>query len=199
MSCPCSGDNHGCGNYIDLFVYNLWENNAQMAGQSLAFVSGWTFSPTNLGRLNNLIDTDFYLRCLTGSGSAIPTGFEIVPCLDESQQAIYSYLYEVDFYRSQVKWTLSGIGGAASTSAWTNIKEWNRSISRGSRAETARVFKDLLKDAEENLKYNVMMYLKFGAIPGLIQGTDTEVGYYGGYGYGYGNYGGYSPRNFPNP
>lgn len=200
--CPCSGESP-CGNWISNMVYNIWESTDQMAGNSVAFVSGWVFAPQNLGKLNNLIDGDYELICLTGSGAAI-TGFSIEPCMEEGVQGIYSKLREYEFYLQQARWSMSGVGGSSASSAWTNIKEWNRSISQVNRIDVTRQFRELAKEAREDLEWQVKMYLKYGAVPASVDGSDTVPGYYGGaYGAGgYGGYGGgypygYNPRNWP--
>ncbi len=199
MSCVCSGDNNNCGNWLDNLIYQNWEDISQTAGQSLAYTSGYFLAASNLGKLNNSLDTDYMVHCLTGVSGNI-TGYTICPTMCPEVQGIYSYLYQWDFYNTQQKWALSGIGGGGATSTVTNIKEWNRSISfGGTKVEVARIFKDLSLQAKNDYIDAVKYFLKFGAVPGLVVGTDDQAGWYNGYGLGYGNYGGYSPRNFPQP
>lgn len=198
MSCACTGDNNGCGPWLPLFVSGVWENTDQMAGASIGFTSGWVLAPQNLGKLNNLIDTDFQLVCETGISGVI-TGYDIAPCMGEGEQGIYSKLREYEFYLQQARWSMSGIGGSSASSAWTTIKEWNRSISQVNRTSVTKEFRELAREAKEDLEWQVKMWLKYHAIPASVDGSDTIPGYYngnagvyGGVGWGYNN-----PRNWP--
>lgn len=196
--CLCDSGN-ACGDWLPRFVSGVWENTDQMAGASVGFTSGWLLAPSNLGKLNNLIDTDFYLKCNTGESGVI-LSYDIEPCMNEGEQGIYSKLREYEFYLQQARWSMSGVGGSSASSAWTNIKEWNRSITQVNRITVTKEFRELAKEAREDLEWQVKMYLKFGAVPASVNGSDTEIGYYGGaYGadYGGGYPYGYNPRNFP--
>lgn len=196
--CPCSGQASPCGDWLSNFVSGVWENTDQMAGASIGFTSGWVLAPQNLGKLNNLIDSDFQLICQTGV-SGIITGYFISPCMDEGEQGIYSKLREYEFYLQQARWSMSGIGGSSASSAWLSIKEWNRSITQVNRTQVTSQFRELAKEAKEDLQYQVRMYLKYHAVPDSVDGSDTIAGAYFGNGGGYyGGYG-YNPRNWPNP
>lgn len=202
--CPCSGISP-CGDWLSNFISGVNESIDSTAGYSLSYSSGWVLAPQNLGKLNNLIDTDFELICLTGSGSFV-TGYQISPCMDQAEQGIYAKLREYEFYNTQSRWAMSGVGGLSANS-FTNIKEWNRSISVTPRVEIVKQFRELAREAKEDLQYLVKYYLKYHAIPASVDGSDTLIGYYGGaYGaYGAGGYGGYggdypygyNPRNWP--
>lgn len=190
MSCACSGIDPNCGNWLTNFISGVWEATDAIAGYSMSCTSGWVLSSANLGKINNLIDTSFSVICLTGISGVI-TGYNIEPCMGEGEQAIYSKLKEYEFYNQQAKWAMSGIGGS-SASTWTNIKEWNRSISRSSKIDIVRQFRELAKDAKEDLQYQVKLYLKYGAIPVSVHGDDDIPG-----GYFDGGYENYNPRNGP--
>jgi hypothetical protein len=191
--CACSGDNsNNCGNWLDLMVYENWNEIGQTAGQSLAWTSGYFLAPMNLGKINNSLDTDFESVCVTGvSGQIIAR--EICPRMEPQVQGIYSYLYQWDFYNTQAKWAISGVGGGGGITVHS-IKEWNRTVTMGgTRVEIARLFRDLAKQAKEDYIDAVKFYLKYGAVPSAVNGSDTLWGgYYGGAGsWGYQN-----PRNW---
>jgi len=193
-NCLCDSGN-ACGAWLPRFVSGVWESTDQMAGASIGFTSGWVIAPQNIGKLNNLIDTDFTLVCTTGVSGVI-LSYDIEPCMGEGEQGIYGKLREYEFYLQQARWSMSGVGGSSASSAWTNIKEWNRSITQVSRIHVTQQFRELAKEAREDLEWQVRYWLKYHATPASVNGDDTVAGWNN---FGYGNYeGGYNARNYYN-
>ena len=107
---------------------------------------------SNLGKLNNTLNT-----CFSGVGG------EIQPELDTQVGSIYSSLYKQLFYQQQVQSNL-GAGGVQ----WTELREGDSTIRRASPTETAKVYKDLLKEITNSARIEINLYKKNAAFPRTI-------------------------------
>ena len=88
-----------------------------------------------LGKLNNSISSSYII--VTG---------DISPVLGLNEQAIYSQLYISEYYTRKINSILGG-----TEIAWTTIKDGDSTVTRSSQTETAKVFKDLKKQSDEQL------------------------------------------------
>ncbi len=119
-------------------LYRELEEPDDVSIPSIAF---WLVS--NIGRLNNLIGTDFTIE------SSV-----IVPDLHENQKAIYKTLYFIHYYKRQVNSNL----GAAGYSAIAEVKEGNRTVRRTNKTEIAKNYRSMVADYNDELMQQLMAY-----------------------------------------
>jgi hypothetical protein len=115
-------------------------------------LSGWL--DANVGQLNNLVYTSF------GSGSSF--------LLEE--ESILTQLYLKDYYtrQSRVVLSLSTTGSVD----WTRLTEGDTTIVRTNRTDVARTYRNLAKDASEEIKELVYSYNSYQAMPRQVAGFD---------------------------
>lgn len=159
----------GC-NWFNSFVSGVWEDLGERLDYSQAYLSGWFLDTANIGLVNTQIDTCFHLTGYTGI-SGVLTGICIAPCMHSQEQAIFKSNFDVFFYVREGRLALSGAYSAVGS--WVNLKEGDSSITRINRADLARTYNLMAKDARQALKDLVKLYLKNGAKPQSVNGNDT--------------------------
>jgi len=115
-------------------------------------ISGWLEG--NLGQFNNLCYTSF------GTGSEFK--------LEES--SILSQLYLADYYTKQARCVLNQ--SATGSTDWTRLSEGDTTIVRTNKVDLSRVYRNLAKDASEEIKELVYSYNSFQAQPVQTAGFD---------------------------
>lgn len=108
---------------------------------SIPSISFWLTS--NIGKLNNIIDTDYVIE-----------GGEIVPELGEEEKSIFKLMYEIHYYTRQVNKNL----GAAAYTSILEVKEGNRSVRRANKTEVAKSYRGLIADLNDDLEAQVLNY-----------------------------------------
>jgi hypothetical protein len=86
-------------------------------------------------------------------------------------------IFDCDYFKNQSK----NLARSATTigSDWTDLREGDSSIKKINKNEISKNFRGLAQDCQAELKKNVQMYLKYGAIPQQVAGDDTEgMSYY---------------------
>ena len=106
-----------------------------------------------LGKLNNSINTTY----LTASG-------DISPELGVNEQNIYSLMYISEYYTKKIM----AIAGGTDIS-WTSIQDGDSRITRSSQTETAKMFKDLKRLADEELIRLTNNYRVNASTPSTVQ------------------------------
>jgi hypothetical protein len=157
-------------------IYETWRDIGEPDNYSPAFLTDWFLSNSNLGKLNNLIDTCFSGQAfLDGSGN-FQSG-AIVPELNGEQAAIYKQLFEHEFYNKALKQATNGIAGiGGGGDDWVTLREGDSSITRLNRNESVKALRTLARDSREDLEMMVMNYLKFNTHAEQVVGNDDLEG-----------------------
>ena len=115
-------------------------------------ISGWLGA--NVGQFNNLTYQSF------GTGDDF--------LLEEEN--ILTQLYLKDYYNKQARSVL--VGGATGSLDWTRLTEGDTTIVRSNKIDIARGYRNLSKDATEQLKDLVYSYNSYQAMPRQTAGID---------------------------
>lgn len=112
----------------------------------LSRVSGWL--QNNIGTLNTLIYTSF-------SGEN--------PGFDDEEDAIFSQLYLVGYYRKKIQDVLRGIDEAAIS--FLTLKEGDTTIQQVNKNEVAKTYRGIYSDTKNLLDELVDRYTRYEAYP----------------------------------
>lgn len=161
---------------ISNFINGVYEGLGSPPDYSQDRIASWFLDNANIGKLNNLIGTDFSSVAYTNDCGNI-TGYAIEPNMRNDQMSIYKQLFEVDYYASQA----GNFARSAATkgSDWINLREADSSVTRVNPHEVAKTFRGFYNDSYQLLKDSVKRYLKYNSIPDQVVGDDTQgVSYY---------------------
>jgi Holliday junction resolvasome RuvABC endonuclease subunit len=156
-------------NYLDNFVNSIYGQIGEPTAYSLSRVSGWVLDNSNLGKLNNLIGTNYISEYITGVTGV--TGYAITPQPGNNELAIYSLVFEYNYYSQLARDTAISAGTAAGD--WTSLAEGDSRISRVNKNEVSKTLRGIASDTKQNLDKSVKMYLKYEATPNQVVGDDT--------------------------
>ncbi len=134
-------------------------------------ISGWLES--NIGQFNNLCYTNF------DSGFS---GFH------SEEENILSQLYLHDYYKREARRVLNM--SVTGSTDWTRLSEGDTTIVRTNKVDLSRVYRNLAKDAAEEIKELVYAYNSYQAQP--LQTAGFDGGFVSGSG-GYYRYPYYPP------
>jgi hypothetical protein len=135
MSCSCP--------YITDLASSIHKNIGEPSAVSVSFIAGKLTSNAFLGQLNTLL-----YKCHTVVSGCID------PALDVDEQAIYTTLYEADYYKKQI----SSYIGAAGVKRVLSVKEGDSSISLSNTASEAKVIADLAKSLRQQANEMADLY-----------------------------------------
>jgi hypothetical protein len=121
--------------YISGLATLIYEDLSSPSDLSVSSIQSKLVNEGFLGKLNNSISSSY----------VIVTG-DISPVLGLNEQSIYSQLYISEYYTKKINSILGG-----TEIAWTTVKDGDSTIIRSSQTETAKVFKDLKKQSDEEL------------------------------------------------
>lgn len=162
--------------FLTDLVDSTYEDLGEPDNISKGFLSGWFLDNSNLGKFNNLIDTDFSGTVFIGV-SGIATGGAITPDMNGEQQAIIKKLYEYEDFNKQLKLAIRGMAGA---NDWISVKEGDSEIMRVNKNEAIKTLKTISRDSRQDLEDMVRNYLRFNTSPVQVVGDDdVSGGYYG--------------------
>ncbi len=130
-----------CGYVTDIAQF-IWGELGSPTDLSVSSIQSRLVSNPYLGTLNNLIVT-----CFSGVSG------QISPEMTPDQQAIYSLLYQRDWYTTKLNQVLQGYA-----TSFTRLQEGDSSISRSSTADVARVYRDMQKQLNDQLIFLVNSY-----------------------------------------
>jgi hypothetical protein len=133
-------------------------------------ISGWLEG--NLGQFNNL--------CYTSFGTTGQFKLE--------EESILSQLYLADYYTKQARKVLNM--SVTGSTDWTRLSEGDTTIVRTNKVDLSRVYRNLAKDAAEEIKELVYAYNSYQAQP--VQTAGFDGGFVSGSG-GYYRYPYYPP------
>ncbi len=168
-----------CNSGIGVWATGLWTDLGSPTNISALTISGYVATPNTLGKLNSLIGTCYAPSGYTGFGSF---NYDVTPDLAETELALIGKLYMVSYYNSLVQ-SVMGAGGVMPT---LSAREGDTSFNLVNPVSMGKVWADMAKEANEELKYLVNAYINQsqGAnVPRSVVFPNVVPGY-GGYGYG---------------
>ena len=125
-------------------------------------ISGWL--EANVGQFNNLCYTSF-----------ASTGDKFY----QEEESILTQLYLRDYYTKQARTVLNmSVTGATD---WTRLSEGDTTIVRTNKVDLSRVYRNLAKDATEELTDLIYSYNSYQAQP--VQTAGFDGGFISGSGY----------------
>ena len=139
----------------------------------LSFIESWVLN--NIGTLNNLIGTTF----------SINDAYEITPNLAEEEKSIYKKLFEIYYYDKLIRTNL----GSSSFDVVQEVTEGDNKIKLVSRTDIAKVYADMRKTSQSDLKSLVDKYKQHSVAPLSVDGVESTIDYPTFY-----PYPGYNPR-----
>ena len=173
-------------NQLGELAYHIWDiefgdhSTALERERNALLVSGYL--EANIGQLNTLINSDFYLDHQHD---------KIHPPLQYEEKAIFTQLYLKDYMNKQARNILRNAAASSSSSTSTNIttttdgvtdwielREGDTSIRRSvatstSKNTSAQIFQKSAAEANQLLKELVHSYNMYGAVPLQVAGRDS--------------------------
>lgn len=127
---------------------------------SIQSIECWLES--NLGILNNLIDTEYTVDA---------------PELDCEAQAIYKLLYMHNYYSKKARSAMRGVMDNCSSGSGEilSLKDGESTVSFTNRNETAKVIRGLANDTKEQINYLVARYNMYQSEPRQVGGIEAEA------------------------
>lgn len=119
----------------------IYKELGEPSDAAIPAIAFWLLS--NIGKLNNLLDTEYFI--LEAS---------ISPDLGESEKTIYKLLYEIAYYNRQVNKNL----GAAAYTSIMEVKEGNRTVKRTNKNDVAKTYRSVVGDLNSDLEGQVLSY-----------------------------------------
>lgn len=169
-------------NQLGELAYHIWDiefgdhSSALERERNALLISGYL--EVNLGQLNTLLNTDFYLD---------KTEDKVEPVMRYEEKAIFTQLYLKDYMQKQARNVLRNATVTSSTATttdgvtdWVELREGDTSIRRSiatstSKNASAKIFQDSSKDAMALLEKMVHSYNMYGASPIQVAGVDGGV------------------------
>tara|TARA_A200000159_G_scaffold93553_1_gene86926 strand:- start:82 stop:978 length:897 start_codon:yes stop_codon:yes gene_type:complete len=169
-------------NQLGELAYHIWDiefgdhSSALERERNALLISGYL--EVNLGQLNTLLNTDFYLD---------KTEDKVEPVMRYEEKAIFTQLYLKDYMQKQARNVLRNATVTSSTTTttdgvtdWVELREGDTSIRRSiatstSKNASAKIFQDSSKDAMALLEKMVHSYNMYGASPIQVAGVDGGV------------------------
>lgn len=160
-------------------AYEIFQELGEPSSLSIPPITFWVRS--NVGRLNNAINTEFSVTEKTleiqRRVNDIPTNIGI----DEA--AILKKMYSVYYYDTQIRANIKGL----ETDAVVEVSSDGMRVRKTSKTEIIRYLTSLKRLELEELNKMINYYKIHKAIPRQVAGDDTVAGFYRG---GYNNSGG---------
>ncbi len=145
-----------CNTLIGNWSVNVWEDLGSPPNVTPTTISGYAIQPNTLGRLNSLIMTCYQGSGYTGAAMGMGSvNFDVSPDLTNTELAVIGAMYLVSYYNNLAQATM-GVG--ACTIPWTQIKEGDSSITRAQPANIGKVYSEMSKEAQVQLRQLVNAY-----------------------------------------
>jgi hypothetical protein len=138
-----------CNNIFEL-AEQIWSEIGSPASITVDAIAARLGSSYYIGKLMNLTD-----ECFTFDSNK-----NVIPELGSEILGIFSEMYKSDYYNQKIM-ELFGAGGLD----WVTMKEGDTTITRVNSTEKAKVFKDMKKQADYNVRFLVASYLNNGVKP----------------------------------
>lgn len=156
MSCPA---------YITDLANNIFLDLGAPSGQPPSYIQSKLVSQPYVGQLNNQLAT-----CYTAVSGVIS------PPLGETEQGIYSLLYQFNYYQTQLNRVLQGLNPGV-----ISLSDGDSRIVFTNPVDIARMYRDAAKEVYNNLTMQVSAYRQQASQPGSVDMpliiNDPDYGY----------------------
>ena len=152
------------GNEIFWLSTGIWQDIGSPDNLSVSSISGRLMSSGMLGGLDNLLIECHWVDWNSGT---------INPSLNGGELNIYQQYYKVNYYRNLASQIVGKIGNPASF-AYV-LREGDSNITLSNPVDIARLFRDLEKQAMDELKLLVFEYRKGKAGPRAVNYPTIET------------------------
>lgn len=159
-----------CQDYLTQLVTNVYYDLGEPVDYSPARLTSWFVDNSNVGKLNNLIGTNFSGVCYKDNNGII-TGYGISPQPNNDQLSIYKMIFDCDFFKNQARFATAS--SLIEGEDWVSVGEGDSRVQRINKNEISKNFRGLAQDCKAELDKAVKMYLKYNAIPDQVIGDDT--------------------------
>lgn len=150
------------GTDLGLFASGIYNDLMFTSGSpfSISYISGWLES--HIGDLNIACQTDFN----TVSGFCVPP-------MNYSEIAIYQNQFIIYYYQRSAN---NMLGASQYSTDWTTIQEADSRVTKVSRNEIAKTYRNAALDAQNQLKYEIAQYRMTKGQPSSVTGDDFIPG-----------------------
>lgn len=162
---------------LAIWSTGVWQTLGSPPNISALTISGYAVQPSTLGTLNSYLDT-----CFSGSGYAGPgtVNYDTVPDLTENELAITNELFLTSYYQGLAQATM-GYGG--DSIPWTNARDGDQSITRGSPAAIGANYLKAANDSRLRMDRLITAYINSNGtysprqvlLPGLVPATYSQA------------------------
>ncbi len=165
--------------YLADLSQTIWLDLGQPSGQPPSYIQSRLVSQPYIGNLNNLLATCY-----------VSVSGDIMPELGNTEQGIYSKLYQYDYYGTQLNRTLQGINPGI-----VSLQDGDSRIVFSNPVEVARIYRDARNTAYDEMVTLVGAWRQDKSQPNSVDMPLIVNGLGGEWGGGYGG-AGPNPRNY---
>jgi len=153
----------------------IYRELGEITSLSIPAIAFWV--RTNIGALNNLINTRYFINSTTlelEQAVTDSTGTEVTIEIGEEERAVLKKMYMVHYYDRQIRSNITTLDSDTVIS----VSDDGSSVTKVNRNEINRVYHQIKKQEYEELKEQVNAFKLSKATPIQIAGNDTVEGRY---------------------
>ncbi len=150
-----------CGQQVSGLATGIWENLGSPTNVSAQYITAWLTQSGNISRLNNALGLCVYTsgseNCLVG--------------MDDDALAIYSQLYQLQYYQGSQTSLLTSVvvaGAGSSVTTWTEVREADSTVRREGPSAFLRVYTQMIKDLNAQLRLSIGDYKRNHTSPASV-------------------------------
>jgi len=153
----------------------IYRELGEITSLSIPAIAFWV--RTNIGALNNLINTGYFINSTTlelEQAVTDSTGTEVTIEIGEEERAVLKKMYMVHYYDRKIRSNITTLDSDTVIS----VSDDGSSVTKVNRNEINRVYHQIKKQEYEELKEQVNAFKLSKATPIQIAGNDTVEGRY---------------------
>ena len=153
----------------------LFRELSEPSSLSIAAVAFWL--RTNIGALNNLINTSYTINSTTfeiEQTTSDSTGADVTLEIGEEERAILKKMYMVHFYELKLRENITSLA----TDAVISVSDDGSSVTKVNKNEINKVYQQIKKQEYDELKDMINSFKLFKSAPLQVAGNDTVKGSY---------------------
>lgn len=147
-----------CSTELNNYSTNIWQDIGSPTATSVGYIAAWLLVSGNLGRLNNSLDTSFWI-----SGDSC-----ISPAPGDDVLSIYEMIYKQQYYAGQQSALLTSISVGSLGSTWTRIEEGDSKISRSSPTEILKSYNASIIENNKQLRLAIGDFKRNNSLPQTV-------------------------------
>lgn len=137
---------------------------------SIPMIINWL--KTNLGTLNNLINTSFYIKAATGEIEQEKPGSTGVEEIGDNEKSVLKKMYSIYYYERKTRENI----GVGSVDQAIEVSSNGMSVRKVSKTEVLRRLNEIKKQEYTELNNLVQAYKTNQSTPRQVAGDDTVSG-----------------------